>query len=506
MTGKRPERPSSEGGQSPLDKLTFAELLAATGGLAVQGQGHEVFTGVSTDSRTLKQGDLFVPIRGERLDGHRFIVQALASGAAGILVAVAPGQTPEERLAELQVALAPTAEGKQPFVAAVQDTLAALHRLAGFYRRRFSLPVVAVTGSVGKTTTKDFIAAVLRTRFRTVATRGNYNNEIGLPLTVFNLERSSEAACFELGMRGLGQIRALAEIVQPTIGVVTNVGETHLQLLGSRENIARAKAELVEVLPPDGLAVLNADDPRVSAMASLTPATVIRYGLRQPGERPGERNLDVAGEGVESFGVRGVRMTVVAGEARFTLDLPVPGAHNASNALAATAVGLALGLTPEEIVRGLSTVRLTEMRLQVERGKSGFLIINDAYNASPASVRAALVLLLESRTAGAAVAVLGDMLELGEASVEAHYAIGECAARLGVDRLVGVGPLSAHTVRGALAAGLANAEAYDTTEAAAGALLPVVRPEDVVLVKGSRGMHMEDVVRRLGGAGDKQHG
>jgi UDP-N-acetylmuramoyl-tripeptide--D-alanyl-D-alanine ligase len=425
---------------------------------------------------------LFIPLVGERFDGHRFLAGALAAGAAGALVAVPAGQPVAARLAEVGLAQAGA------FLVAVPDTLAALQRLAAYYRRRFTLPVVGVTGSVGKTSTKDLIAAVLRTRWRTVATRGNYNNEIGLPLTVFTLEAGTQAACFELGMRGFGQIRELAAIVQPTVGVVTNVGETHLELLGSRENIARAKAELVEALPVDGVAVLNADDPRVAAMAARTRARVVRYGLLPPGELPEARGF-----------------TAVTGGQRFSVDLAVPGVHNVANALAAAAVGLALGLDPAAVAQGLAQARLTEMRLQPERGLGGYLVINDAYNASPASVRAALATLLESRTGGEAVAVLGDMLELGEGSAEAHRQVGAHAAALGVDRLLGVGPLSEHTVAGARAAGLRRAESCRTTAEAALVLAETLRPEDVVLVKGSRGMHMEEIVRQLTGAEAGKH-
>ncbi|MDI6870244.1 MAG: UDP-N-acetylmuramoyl-tripeptide--D-alanyl-D-alanine ligase [Bacillota bacterium] len=483
-----------------MDSLTVRELLEATGGVLVRGKAVDRFTGVSTDSRTLQPGDLFVPLEGERFDGHRFIDRALAAGASGFLLRLERDRGVEERLAEVGAIRLESAGGSEPFIVGVEDTLVALHHLAAFYRRRFAFPVVGVTGSVGKTTTKDLVAAVLETRWRTVATRGNLNNEIGLPLTVFRLDRTTEAACFELGMRGLGQIRQLAEIVRPTVGVVTNVGETHLELLGSRENIARAKAELIEALPPDGVAVLNADDPRVAAMERLSRAPVVRYGLLEPGERPGDRRLDVAGDKVESFGVRGVRFTLLAGRRQQEISLSVPGVHNARNALAAAAVGLALGLALKEVALGLGRARLTEMRLQVGRGREGFLLINDAYNASPASVRAALDLLVESRAGGETVAVLGDMLELGGGAEEAHRRVGEYAATRGVDRLLGVGPLSALTVQGARAAGLSRAEAYATTAAAAAALAGTLRPSDVVLVKGSRAMHMEEIVRELGGA------
>lgn len=482
-----------------MDSLTLRELVQATGGLVLQGEPGEPFTGVSTDSRTLTPGDLFIPLVGERFDGHRFLTEALTAGAAGLLLAPGPGSPPAARLQAVGLGLPLSIGGRRPFVVGVEDTLAALHRLAGYYRSRFRLPVVGVTGSVGKTTTKDLIAAVLATKWQTVATRGNRNNEVGLPLTVFSLDHGTEAACFELGMRGPGQIRELAAIVRPTIGVVTNVGETHLELLGTRENIARAKAELIEALPPDGTAVLNADDPRVAAMEEVSQAPVVRYGVIQPGEDPVARRLDVAGEGIRSFGVHGVRFTAVAGGRRFTVELPLPGVHNASNALAAAAVGCALHLSPEEIVRGLGQAKPGEMRLQTRRGRDGFLVIDDAYNASPASVRAALTLLGESRSGGAVVAILGDMLELGEGAAAAHRGIGEFAASLGIDRLVGVGPLSAHTVAGARAFGLGEVEAYETTGAAARAILGTLGPEDVVLIKGSRAMHMEEIVHALSG-------
>lgn len=499
MTGKWPGRPWRTGGRRSVDRVTVQELARATGGRLVQGEVSAAFVGVSTDSRTIRPAELFVPLAGERFDGHRFLLRALEAGGGGFVFGWTGDQTIEQRWAGLGLPWPLTVDGRRPFAVAVPDTLAALQRLAAAYRRRFNLPVVGVTGSVGKTSTKDLIAAVLRTRWRTVATHGNLNNEIGLPLTVFGLDHTTEAACFELGMRGLGQIRALAAIVRPTVGVVTNVGDTHLELLGTRENIARAKAELIEALPADGVAVLNADDPRVAAMESLSRALVVRYGFLRAGERPADRRLTVAGEGVESYGVHGVGFTAVLEDRRCSVRLATPGVHNAGNALAAFAVGLALGLEPEEIVAGLAKARLSGMRLSVGRGSGGFLLINDAYNASPASVRAALDLLAESRGEGAVVAVLGDMRELGKRAEEAHRRIGEYAAALGVDRLVGVGPLAALAVRSARAAGLTQAQAYDTTEAAAEALAAVLGPADVVLVKGSRAMHMEDVVRRLGG-------
>lgn len=486
-----------------MERLRLEELLGATRGELVQGEMGNGFAGVSCDSRTVQPGELFVPLAGERVDGHRFIDVALAAGAAGFLFARGEG-TLWERLTDLSLAWPLQVGERYPFAVAVDDPLAALQRLAAYYRGRFLIPVVGVTGSVGKTTTKDLLAAVLSTRWRTVVTQGNYNNELGLPLTVFRLDRTTEAACFELGMRGLGQIEALAAIVRPTVGVVTNVGETHLELLGSRERIAQAKGELIEALPPDGVAVLNADDPRVAAMAPRSRAQVRFYGVRASGEPETARRLDVAATGVASAGVRGVRFTLEAGGETRPVALPVPGVHNVANALAAAAAGLALGLTLEEVVLGLSQARLTAMRLQVERGPQGCLVINDAYNASPASVKSALGLLLESQEGGQTVAVLGDMLELGEISQEAHREIGRSAAALGVDRLLGVGPLSRFTVEGARQAGLAQAEAYESN-AAALAALGRLGPGDVVLVKGSRGMHMEEVIRGLLEVGAGKH-
>ncbi|MGE5508267.1 MAG: UDP-N-acetylmuramoyl-tripeptide--D-alanyl-D-alanine ligase [Chitinophagales bacterium] len=486
-----------------MERLSLEELLEATGGEMVQGALGNGFTGVCCDSRTVRPGELFVPLAGERVDGHRFIGAALAAGAAGFLFARGEGSL-WERLTALEVPWPIQVGERHPFVVGVDDPLAALQRLAAFYRRRFRIPVVGVTGSVGKTTTKDLIAAVLGVRWRTVATQGNYNNELGLPLTVFRLDATTEAACFELGMRGLGQIAALAAIVQPTVGVVTNVGETHLELLGSKANIARAKGELVEALPGDGVAVLNADDPLVAGMAARCRGRVCFYGVRVPGAAPGGRELDVAAADVQSAGVHGMRFTLEAGGESAEVRLPVPGRHNVSNAVAAAAAGLALGLSLPEVAWGLGQASLTAMRLQLERSPRGFLVINDAYNASPASVRSALALLVESREGGRVVAVLGDMLELGEISPAAHREVGRVAASLGVDRLLGVGPLSRFTVEGARESGLARADAYQSN-AEALAALEGLSQGDVVLVKGSRGMHMEEVVRGLLEVGATEH-
>lgn len=483
-----------------MEILTAGEIAGATQGTLVTGTCDRRSEGVSTDSRTIEPGQLFVPLIGERFDGHEHVTQALKRGAAGFLFATRTGDEtatvdPIDRLREMGIPADELPSGPDrhgSFAIAVPDTLVALQDLARYYRGLFRIPAVGITGSVGKTSTKDIIASVLRERFRTVATVANFNNEIGLPLTIFGLDRSSEALVAEMGMRGLGQIEELVRIAQPNVGVVTNVGETHLELLGSKENIAKAKGELIAGLPPSGTAVLNGDDPLVSAMDRLCHGRVVKYGISA-----GQRGLDCRGSHIESFGVKGIRFRVEAQGLRFPVELPIPGIHNVHNALAAVTVGLVLGLSEDEIRAGLSKVKLSAMRLSVRETPEGWLIINDAYNASPASVHAALRILVESREAGRAVAVLGDMLELGEVSEGAHHAVGREAGALGIDVLVGVGPLSAHTVAGAREGGIRDVWAFDDNLSAAQALPGILREGDVVLVKGSRGMRMELIARTL---------
>ncbi|MBO8142088.1 MAG: UDP-N-acetylmuramoyl-tripeptide--D-alanyl-D-alanine ligase [Firmicutes bacterium] len=459
-----------------MDPLTADAVARQVGGALLAGDGGVVVRGVTTDSRGPLQGRLFVPLKGERFDGHDFIHQALDGGATACFIG--PGR--------------PVPESSRAAVIRVDDPLAALQRLATCQRARLAARVVAVTGSNGKTTTKDMIAAVASVRWRTVKSQGNYNNEIGLPLAVLAADRTTEVLVLEMGMRGVGQIRDLARIAKPHVGVVTNVGPVHLELLGTMEQVARAKAELVEELSGDGFAVLNADDRRVAAMARRTQATPVLYGTGT--------EAAVRATGIASRIDRGVEFILSWQGRSKPVMVPAPGRHNVHNALAAAAAALVLGMDLEEVAAGLLAFpdHASGMRLEVRERSDGVRVINDAYNASPASMRAALDFLAEL-PAKRKVAVLGDMLELGPAAAEAHRDVGRMCAAAGVAALVAVGrwapTVAAEACKFGIPAGsvFACRDASEAGELAAG----LVKPGDAVLVKASRGLRLEQVAERL---------
>lgn len=452
-----------------MESVTIDQLVSWSGGRLLQVGDRPDVTSVSTDTRTLSPGACFVALVGERFDGHQFIDSAVSAGA--VAVVARPGRV---NSLPPQVALI-----------SVDDTLHALGRIAAGYRRQFSLPIVAVTGSNGKTTTKEMIARTLSPMGPIVATEKNYNNEIGVPLTLLGIERRHRAAVVEMGMRAAGEIAQLAEVARPTIGVVTNVGPSHIEYLGSIEGVARAKGELVEALPPDGYAVLNADDPYVRAMAERTSARVVTFGLGEGAEIRGER--------VEYRGIEGTRFILRRPGERVPVILKLPGRHQVMNALAAAAVAHCLGLDSRAIQQGLIDVR-TEMRMSVYKLGNGVVLIDDAYNASPLSVRSAL-LSLSDVEGKRRVAVLGGMLELGALARDAHIEVGKLSVFSGVDQLVAVGEQARWIVEGALAAGLDERRVLHFSDAAetARAVASWALPEDVILVKGSRGFRLEQV-------------
>ncbi len=431
-----------------------------------------MISGVSTDSRTLQAGDLFVPLRGPRADGHDFIADAVRRGAAAALCA-----RPVDGLPPGTVLIR------------VDDPLRALGRVARAYRRTLTVTVVGVTGSVGKTTTTQLCAAVLARRFTVAATQEDWNAEIGVPLTLLGLMPRHQVVVIEMAMRGSGQIAELVEIAAPSVGVVTSIGESHMEMLGSREDIARAKGELIAGLPPGGVAVLNRDDDLVAGLARLCRGRVITYGLAGP--------ADVTAAHVR-FEPEGMAFRLIAAGTRADVRLPAWGRHNVGNALAAAAVGLALGMDVETIAAGAASWSPPKMRLQPIR-LGEILVINDAYNSSPTSVRAALDVLEEVGRGRRLIAVLGEMRELGPQSLDLHRAVGGDVARRHLAALLTVGHGAEAIGDGAAEAGMARdrIEHVATVEEAAGRLRALLRGGDVVLIKGSRAVRMEHIVDAL---------
>jgi UDP-N-acetylmuramoyl-tripeptide--D-alanyl-D-alanine ligase len=452
--------------------LSLAEIAGVTGGRLVDADPDAVVTGVAVDSRTVRPGELFVALPGSRTDGSLFAAAAAAAGAAATLAQAG------------MVFAGPRVE--------VADPLAALAAVGVAVRDRSAAAVVAVTGSNGKTTTKDLLAAVLATRLRTVANRASFNNEVGLPLTLTRVEPDTQAVVVEMGARGPGHIAALARLARPRVGVVLNVGESHLGMFGSREAIAKAKGELVEALPPDGTAILNADDPQVAAMAERTVAGVVRFGLGPL--------ADVRAGGVELDAEGRARFLLHTPAGSAPAVLPAPGEHLVGCALAAAAAAHVLGVGPADAAAGLATAALSPMRMQVLRRPDGLTVVNDAYNANPSSMAAALKTLAAlGRPGGRTVAVLGEMAELGPAAAAEHDRIGRLATRLGIDRLVGVGEPGRVMVNAARMEGMwpEEAEAVADAGAAIGLLVPALGPGDVVLVKASRVVALDRVAEAL---------
>jgi UDP-N-acetylmuramoyl-tripeptide--D-alanyl-D-alanine ligase len=467
-------------GFSLLSALTLGDVAAATTGTLVpttaRGSAPEAsadgraLAGVSIDSRTIRPGELFVAVVGKRFDGHDFVKEAAARGAAAVLVqreVTSPADLPLLRVA---------------------DTTRALADLARFRRRQTGIPVVAITGSYGKTTTKDLTAAILETRGPVLKTEGNLNNQYGLPLSLLRLGPEHTAVVVELGMSAFGELRQLSRIAEPDLGVITNVGSAHLEFFGSVDEVAKAKAEILEGLREGGRAVLNGDDPRVRRIGEAFPGPVLWFGR--------DRRYDVSGENWRGTAFGG-RFDLVIGGEKFDVALPLPGPHFMSNFLAAAAVGHALGLAPREMAGAVASFSPGPHRSQVRRLGGGVVLIDDCYNSSPEALDAAVSAL--SLTGGRRrVAVLGDMLELGAAAKAIHREHG--AAYVGkLELLAAVGALGREIAEGACRAGLPTGAVhlFEDAAAAAAALPRLVEPGDAVLVKASRGVKLEQVVDAL---------
>ncbi len=490
--------------------FTTAEILAATGGTLVQTGAWSAFCGVSTDSRTCQAGELFIPLSGERHDGHEFIPGALRRGARAVLVERewyqgkgARGRgphlqsPPDPHPQPLKVgsrgkaSRAPLDIPREITVISVADALASLGDLARAWRGRFQVPVVAITGSCGKTTTKEMIAAVLARSFRVLKNRLNLNNLIGMPLTLLGLEGSHEAAVLELGMNAFGEIRRLTQIASPTLGVLTNVHAAHTEGVGDVSGVARAKGELAAALDHGARLIFNADDPRLAAVAHNFPGPTLSFGLGS--------GSALRATGRQPLGGRGQRANLNFQGRSWPLQLAVPGLHMLYNALAATAVGLSLRLAPQETARALAAFQPIHRRSQVATLASGAHLLNDCYNANPGSMAMALRTLKELRNRGRAAAALADMLELGDAAAAAHRELGRTAARSGLDLLVVYGNFRGEVAAGAQEAGLPPSRIVEVSSRAQGALVlkEFLQPGDWLLVKGSRSMHMEGLIAAL---------
>jgi UDP-N-acetylmuramoyl-tripeptide--D-alanyl-D-alanine ligase len=477
--------------EETMGLFTVEELREVISVKVLMGQdsllGKHRIRQISTDSRSIRRGDLFVALRGDQYDGHEFVPDVLAQGVAGAIVHDEYRLPPSPKRTR-------RVNGPAPFLFGVRDPLFAYQQLATHHRSRFHIPMVAVTGSNGKTTTKDMAAEVLAQRWPVLKTEGNFNNRIGVPYTLFRLTARHQAAVIEMGVDQEGQTTRLCEIVRPTIGLITNIGPDHLEFFGSMEGSAQAKAELLDMLPVNGTAIVNADDPYFDYLAARAQCRVLSFGFSEMADVRASRITSDVRQGTA------FRLHLPGRSRPISVRVKVHGIHNVTNALAAAAVGAALNLSGSMIAQGLGRFRPAAMRSQVVI-HHGVHIINDCYNANPASMKAALELLAQWSPARERIAVLGDMLELGSETDRMHREVGRFLAEQELSRLIVCGTLGRHIAEGARQGGMAASQIDEVVDASAAAdqLKRIVRQGDVVLVKASRGVKMEQVVQALTG-------
>jgi UDP-N-acetylmuramoyl-tripeptide--D-alanyl-D-alanine ligase len=463
------------------NSFSLQDILDATGGRLIRGAPDKVFGGISIDSRTIKRGELFVALRGAKFDGHQFVVEAMEKGGEGFIIEnEASGQRGDI-----------DTRGKAIIV--VGDTLRALGDIAHSWRQRHPIHLIAVAGSNGKTTTKEIIATLLGGSFRVLKTWGNRNNLVGLPLTLLDLCPDHNMAVVEMGMNVKGEIKRMTKIANPDVGLITNVSEAHLEGLGTFEELIRAKGELWDTMRPDGVIVVNQDDVNVMKLAEGYPGKRVTFGLEVPS--------DVMAKEVRIEGGKGVQFTLALREEEVKVAFPMMGISSVYNALAGTAVATVLGVQLKKIKERLEEVKPFSMHMEIIPLEGGVTIINDAYNANPKSMELALKALSEAKGAGRGIAVLGDMLELGEFSGEAHAWIGEKVVSFGVDLLFTLGESAEIIAKKAREIGL-NEEHVTVSRDHRDLLLRLrktIKREDWILVKGSRAMSMEKIVLGLTG-------
>ncbi|MBN2283052.1 MAG: UDP-N-acetylmuramoyl-tripeptide--D-alanyl-D-alanine ligase [Deltaproteobacteria bacterium] len=457
--------------------LTTAEIVEITGGSLLRGRSGDEFTGVCTDSRNILPGCLFIPLSGDRYDGHDFVDEALRKGAAGSLIGT--GRRP------------PDDGDADAVMISVPDTLNALGDIAHFWRKRFTVPVIAITGSSGKTSTKEMAAAVASSAFHVHKTPGNYNNLIGVPLTLLQMNEQQELVILEMGTNRRGEIARLTDIAEPDIGVITNIGPAHLEGLGTIDVVRDEKADLFLHMRGRGRAVLNADDPATPLIAEILDIPQVTFGV---GHEAFLRAVDIKAVAVDSM-----RFTIRMGKAERNVTMNALGVHQVSNALAAAAAAWCAGLPLDDICEGLARYRPVQGRMTVRSLKNGAFLIDDSYNANPASVREALRALRERKGAGRLVVILGDMLELGDRAPEMHEEIGRYLASTGVDRVYLRGDFTGSVTAGALRGGMKQEGISPAGDPAVVArdLARYVTAGDWILIKGSRMLRMEEFVDAL---------
>ena len=456
-----------------MEPMTIREIMEAVGGslLGEFGDLNRAVSRVETDSRTIHPGSLFIPLVGERFDGHAYINAALEGGAAGCF-------TQRERDSYLP--------GK--FYIKVKSTHRALRDLAKYYKQKFPIPVVAITGSVGKTTTKDMVAAVLGEKYNVLKTEGNLNNDIGVPMTLLRLKPEHQIAVLELGMNHAGEIDYLSAMVEPDAVLMTNIGDSHIEHFGSREKILEAKSEIFHHAKPGAPAVINGDDPLLNTLPGKLDHPFIRVGSAQ--------GLDYRAVDLSSDGRSRITCKVETPDGQFPVEIPALGDHMIYPTLMAAAVGKQFGLTDQEIADGVLHFAPTKMRMNILTRGDDITILNDTYNANPQSMRAAVEVL--SKTHGERkIAVLGDMFELGALAPALHAGIGTYLGKAGIDCLVAVGELAKHIYDAAAEAGVPELHYCATKQEALPVLAQVVKPHATILVKASRGMAFEDLTEYL---------
>lgn len=483
-----------------MAQFTLEEILKAVKGALLAGSGVGSYPSISIDSRTIGKGELFIAIKGKNFDGHDFVLQAFKKGAGGAIVSRDSGFGIRDPGIKKSPIRTPNPEPRTPVIILVKDTLKALHDVANHHRRKFNIPVIGITGSNGKSTSKEMSASVAAVRLNVLKNEGNLNNQFGLPLTLLKLNDGHQAAILEMGMNERGEIEKLSKIAEPTIGMITNIGKAHIENFGTMENIRDVKGELISAIGEKGTAILNFDDPLVAGLKNGFKGRVIAFGINSPSEI-------MASDIKQGASLMNYKFMLKMDGRDTEVSLSYPGYHNIYNALSAAAVGKSLGMDIDDIKKGIESFKPLPMRMERFMLDDGIMIINDAYNANPSSMEAAIKTLSEAVSSGRRFLVIGDMLELGSASEDAHRHIGRLAASMflegegsrTIDYLITVGKQSRFAFYEAIRSGMPRDRAYcaENPDEAAFILDDELESGDCVLIKGSRGMKMENVVERI---------